>query len=48
MWMYFLKFGFLDGMTGLRFSLFISAYELQIEQKLVELQIAQKQSLHSA
>ena len=48
MWMYFLKFGFLDGMTGLRFSLFISAYELQIEQKLVELQIAQKQSPHSA
>jgi hypothetical protein len=41
--MYFLKLGFLDGITGLRFSLFISAYELQIEQKIVELQIANKQ-----
>jgi glycosyltransferase involved in cell wall biosynthesis len=43
LWMYFLKLGFLDGITGLRFSLFISAYELQIEQKIVELQIANKQ-----
>jgi glycosyltransferase involved in cell wall biosynthesis len=36
-WMYLLKLGFLDGVTGWRFCLFISAYELQVEQKLVEL-----------
>jgi glycosyltransferase involved in cell wall biosynthesis len=36
-WMYFLKGGFLDGVTGWRFCLFISAYELQIEQKLIEM-----------
>jgi hypothetical protein len=35
--MYFLKGGFLDGVTGWRFCLFISAYELQIEQKLIEM-----------
>jgi hypothetical protein len=35
--MYVLKLGFLDGATGWRFCLFISAYELQIEQKLIEL-----------
>jgi glycosyltransferase involved in cell wall biosynthesis len=40
LWMYFLKFGFLDGVTGWRFCLFIAAYELQIEQKLVELRQA--------
>jgi glycosyltransferase involved in cell wall biosynthesis len=39
LWMYFLKLGFLDGVTGWRFCLFISAYELQIEQKLVELRL---------
>jgi hypothetical protein len=44
LWMYFLKLGFLDGATGLRFCLFISAYELQIEQKLVEL----RQSHHAS
>lgn len=37
LWMYFAKLGFLDGATGLRFCLFISAYELQIEQKLIEM-----------
>lgn len=40
LWMYFLKLGFLDGRAGLRFSLFISAYELQIEQKLIEMRMA--------
>ena len=40
LWMYFLKLGFLDGRAGLRLSLFISAYELQIEQKLVEMRMA--------
>jgi glycosyltransferase involved in cell wall biosynthesis len=39
LWMYLLKLGFLDGVTGWRFCLFISAYELQIEQKLVELRL---------
>lgn len=38
LWMYLLKLGFLDGVTGWRFCLFIAAYELQIEQKLIELQ----------
>ena len=37
LWMYFLKLGFLDGMTGLRFCLFISSYELLISLKTVEL-----------
>jgi hypothetical protein len=45
LWMYFLKLGFLDGVTGLRFCLFISAYELQIEQKLVELRQAHDASV---
>ncbi len=40
LWMYFVKLGFLDGRAGWRFSLFISAYELQIEQKLVEMRMA--------
>jgi glycosyltransferase involved in cell wall biosynthesis len=39
LWMYLLKLGFLDGVTGWRFCLFISAYELQIEQKLIELRL---------
>jgi glycosyltransferase involved in cell wall biosynthesis len=39
LWMYLLKLGFLDGVTGWRFCLFISAYELQIEQKLIELSL---------
>ena len=42
LWMYFLQLGFLDGVTGWRFCLFISAYELQIEQKLVEMRMAAK------
>ena len=37
LWMYFLRFGILDGITGLRFCLFISAYELLISLKMVEL-----------
>jgi hypothetical protein len=40
--MFFLKLGFLDGVTGWRFCLFISSYELQIEQKLVELRLAER------
>jgi len=36
-WMYFLRFGFLDGVTGFRFCLFISSYELLISLKTVEL-----------
>jgi hypothetical protein len=35
--MYLFRLGFLDGMNGLRFCLFMSAYELLIELKLVEL-----------
>jgi glycosyltransferase involved in cell wall biosynthesis len=37
LWMYFLRLGILDGMTGLRFCLFISSYELLISLKTVEL-----------
>nr|MBC8421694.1 glycosyltransferase family 2 protein [bacterium] len=36
-WMYILKLGFLDGITGFRFCLFISSYELLISLKTVEL-----------
>ncbi len=36
-WMYILRLGFLDGLTGLRFCLFISSYELLISLKTVEL-----------
>ena len=34
--MYLLRLGILDGLTGLRFCLFISAYELLIDLKVVE------------
>ncbi len=36
--MYFLRLGFLDGLTGLRFCLFMSAYELLISLKIIEMQ----------
>lgn len=39
-YMYFLRLGFLDGMAGLRFCLFMSAYELLISLKLAELRTA--------
>jgi glycosyltransferase involved in cell wall biosynthesis len=41
-WMYLLRFGFLDGVTGLRFCLFISSYELLISLKTVELKLEEK------
>ena len=37
LWMYVLRLGFLDGLTGLRFCLFISSYELLISLKMVEM-----------
>lgn len=37
LYMYVLKLGVLDGLTGLRFCLFISAYELLISLKVIEL-----------
>jgi acetyltransferase-like isoleucine patch superfamily enzyme/glycosyltransferase involved in cell wall biosynthesis len=36
-WMYLIKAGFLDGITGLRFCLFISTYEIHISLKMIEL-----------
>jgi hypothetical protein len=39
--MYGVRGGFLDGLTGLRFSLFMSAYELLIALKLEELRRSQ-------
>jgi len=36
-YMYVLRLGFLDGITGLRFCLFVSAYELMIQLHLIEL-----------
>ena len=36
-YMYFLKLGFLDGLQGIRFCLFISSYEMLVKLKLVEL-----------
>jgi glycosyltransferase involved in cell wall biosynthesis len=38
LYMYFLKLGFLDGLNGLRFCLFISSHELFVGLKLLELQ----------
>jgi glycosyltransferase involved in cell wall biosynthesis len=43
-WMYVLRFGFLDGLTGLRFCLFISSYELLISLKTIELK--QEETMH--
>jgi glycosyltransferase involved in cell wall biosynthesis len=37
LYMYILRLGFLDGVTGLRFCLFITAYELLISLKITEL-----------
>jgi glycosyltransferase involved in cell wall biosynthesis len=37
LFMYILRLGILDGLTGLRFCLFISAYELLISLKIIEL-----------
>jgi glycosyltransferase involved in cell wall biosynthesis len=41
-WMYFVKVGFLDGLTGLRFCLFISTYEIFISLKMIELRQRRK------
>jgi hypothetical protein len=43
LFMYVLRLGFLDGLTGLRFCLFISSYELLVSLKIVELR-AQRQA----
>lgn len=40
--MYILKGGFWDGITGFRFCMFITAYELLIHLKLIELEIQAK------
>ncbi|MHC4946788.1 MAG: glycosyltransferase family 2 protein [Planctomycetota bacterium] len=40
LFMYVLRLGFLDGLTGLRFCLFIASYELHIGLKIVELRRA--------
>ena len=40
LFMYVLRLGFLDGLTGLRFCLFMAAYELLISLKIVELRQA--------
>jgi len=45
-WMYVLRFGFLDGLAGLRFCLFISSYELLISLKMVELK--QERATHGS
>jgi hypothetical protein len=50
-YMFIFKFGFLDGIAGLRLALFISSYELHIELKLAELKMVARQqptSIHSA
>jgi len=38
-YMYLFKLGFLDGIAGFRFALFISSYELHIELKIAELRL---------
>ncbi len=40
LFMYVLRLGFLDGVTGFRFCLFLSAYELLISLKIIELRQA--------
>ncbi len=44
LWMYILKLGFLDGVTGFRFCMFIAAYELLIGLKIVELRLDARES----
>ena len=46
LWMYVLRFGFLDGLAGLRFCMFISSYELLISLKMVELK--QERATHGS
>jgi glycosyltransferase involved in cell wall biosynthesis len=46
LFMYVARLGFLDGLTGLRFCLFISAYELLISLKIIELLRRRKQEPH--
>jgi putative colanic acid biosynthesis acetyltransferase WcaF len=45
LWMYVIKLGFLDGMTGLRFCLLISTHEMFTSLKVVELQMREKSAL---
>ncbi|MGP1273227.1 MAG: glycosyltransferase [Phycisphaerales bacterium] len=42
LWMYIIRLGILDGITGFRFCLFISAYELLIDLKISELLLADR------
>ncbi len=42
LFMYVVRLGFLDGLTGLRFCLFIASYELLISLKLRELRLKEK------
>jgi glycosyltransferase involved in cell wall biosynthesis len=44
LYMYVLKLGVLDGLTGLRFCQFISAYELLISLKIKELEQAEREA----
>lgn len=44
LWMYLWRRGFLDGLTGLRFCLFMAAYEMLIGLKLAELLIQDRES----
>lgn len=48
LWMYFLKLGILDGLAGLRFCLFMTAYELLISLKLTELRIEDAERAQAA
>ncbi len=41
-WMYFFRLGFLDGLAGFRFCLFMSTYELLIYLKLEEMRIERR------
>lgn len=41
-WMYFFRLGIFDGLSGLRFCLCVSAYELLIDLKITELRLADK------
>lgn len=47
LYMYVLRLGFLDGLTGLRFCLFIAAYELLVNLNVVELRLRASNAHHA-
>ena len=44
LFMYIFRLGFLDGLTGFRFCLFISAYEMLVALKIIELKQQEREN----